>query len=422
MKTNHSFSIDFIIRRCKEDKQQALIYARITIDEERKEISLKERIKASDWDSRKEMVKGRTETIRSLNQHIEDVRFKIKEKYRQLCDKEALITAETIKQAYLGTHITLKGHKLLELLDYYYKIWKPKLKPGTFKNISTTIDYVKYFLTNQYPSKDIYLSQFDMELVTNFEYYVRNHPIKNFDPCQGNGLAKHIQRFKRILNWAVEIKWISHHPFKEYKCSIKQHKRKKISFLQLIAIEQHNFTDPTLRYVRDLFLHSCYTGFAFADAMALREEHFEWDTDGTIWCKIYRVKSDELSAIPVLTSAAILLDKYKSRPNYIPAAPIFPRITNQEVNRSLKIIQGVCGIDFPLTFHIARHTFATTIALKNGIPLETVQIMLGHSKITTTQIYAQVDEEKVLNDTQEWQASIDKKREIILASAQLNNK
>jgi len=420
MKTTHSFSIDFIIRRCKENKHQALIYARITVDEERKEISLKERIAASDWDTRQEIVKGRTEHVKSLNKHIEDVRFKIKEKYRILYDKEALITAETVKQAYLGTHTALKGHKLIELLDYYDIIWKPKLKPGGFKNVVTTIAYVKAFLKASYPSGDIYLSQLSMELATNFEHFVRNNPMKTYDRCEGNGLAKHVQRFKRIVNWAVEIKWITINPFKEYSCPQKKHKRKKVSFQQLVAIEQQQFSDPYIRYVKDLFLHSCYTGFAFADAMALREEHFEWDADGTVWCKIYRLKSDELAAVPILRSAATLLNKYKALPDYQPGGSIFPRITNQEVNRCLKVIQAVCGIDFSLTFHIARHTFAKTVALKNGIPLETVQIMLGHAKITTTQIYADVDEEKVLDDTAGWEERLDKKREIVLASKQLH--
>ena len=256
-----------------------------------------------------------------------------------------------------------------------------------------------------------------MELATNFEHFVRNNPIKAYDRCEGNGLAKHVQRFKRIVNWAVEIKWITVNTFKAYSCPQKRAKRKKLSFQQLVAIEQQPFSDPSIHYVKNLFLHSCYTGFAFADAMALREEHFEWDPNGTVWCKIYRLKSDELAAVPILTSASALLNKYKSRPDYQPGGPIFPRITNQEVNRCLKVIQAVCGIDFSLTFHIARHTFAKTVALKNGIPLETVQIMLGHAKITTTQIYADVDEEKVLDDTQGWQERLDNKRQIVLAAS-----
>ncbi len=185
MKTTHSFSIDFIIRRCKDDRVQALIYARITVDEERKEISLKERINAADWDGKKEVVRGRTEPVKSLNQHIEEVRFKLKEKYRALCDKEALVTAESVKQAYLGLHTQLKGHKLIELLDYYHKIWKPKLKPVGFKNVDTTIEYVKRFLASEFPDKDVYLSQLSMELATNFEHFVRNNPIKASDPCEG---------------------------------------------------------------------------------------------------------------------------------------------------------------------------------------------------------------------------------------------
>ncbi len=422
MKTTHSFGIDFIIRRCKENKKRALIYARITVDEERKEISLKEPIEASDWDSKKEAVKGKSEAVKSLNQHIEDVRYRIKEKYRTLCDKEMLVSAETVKQAYLGTHTALKGHKLVELLDYYYKIWEPQLKPGGFKNIKTTIEYAKLFVGLNYACKDIYLSQVDMEFMTNFQHYIRNNPMKGYDPCEGNGLGKHIQRFKRIISWAKEIKWITADPVKEYKCSMTKAKRKKLQLQSIVAMEQQCFADPAISYVKDLFLHSCYTGFAFADAMALRESHFEWELDGTVWCKIYRQKSDELSAVPVLQSASNILNKYRQRPGFEENGPIFPRITNQQVNRCLKIIQAVCGIPFALTFHMARHTFAKTIALKNGIPVTTVQVMMGHRKITSTMIYAEVDEETVLEDTAGWQQKIDKKREVVLAAGKIGTK
>jgi len=384
MKTTHSFSTDFLIRRCKENKKRALIYARITVDEERKEISLKEQIDAADWDPKKEIVKGKTEQVKSINQYIEDVRYKIKEKYRLLYDKEILITAETVKQAYLGTHALLKGHKLVELMDYYNKIWEPKLKPGGFKNVRTTTDYVKRFLGKEHSDSDIFLSQLNIEFITNLEHYIRDNPIKDHDPCKGNGLAKHIQRFKRIISWAKEIEWIKEHPVKDYKCVPTRTRRKKLTIQQLVAIEEQPFADPIINYVKDLFIHSCYAGFAFADAMALRESHFEWDTDSTVWCKIYRQKSDELSAVPILQSAAVIL--------------------------------------IPLTFHIARHTFAKTVALKSGIPITTVQIMMGHTKITTTMIYADVDEDMILDDTTGWQQKLDQKREIVLAARKLEGK
>jgi site-specific recombinase XerD len=420
MRSNQSFAVNFVKRRCKENKKRANIYARIYVDGGLpKEISLKEEIEASAWDEKREIVKGKGVETKAFNDYIDDVRSKIKEKYRELEIAGMLITAESVKQAYLGVQPSLKGHKLSELLDYYYKIWEPKLKDGGFKNYKTTIEYLRRFLAGECPGKDLYLSQLSMEVATNFEHYVRNNPIKAHDPAKGNGLGKNVQRFKRIVNWAVELKWIPANPFEKYSCNLKKAKRKKLTIQQLLSIERQEFADPTINYVKELFLHSCYTGFAFVDAMALTEEHFEWHADGSVWCHIYRQKSDELTAIPILRYAAKLLNKYRNRADYIPGKLIFPRITNQEVNKCLKIIQAVCGIQFSLTFHIARHTFATTVALKNGIPIEVVQVFLGHKKIASTKIYAEVDEEKIIEDTEGWEGKIERKREMALAARQL---
>lgn len=413
MRSTHSFLIDFILRRWKEDKTKAFIYARISIDGDRAEISLKEIIDVSDWDPKRQMVQGTGIQVKELNKYIDDVRFKIKLKYRMLLDKEALITAETVKLAYLGVHTIQKGHTLLELLDYYKKIWEHKLKNGGFKNYKTTVDYVKRFIKQYATSGDMYLSQISMELAVDFEFFIRANPVRPNDPCDGNGLAKHIQRFKRILNWAVELKWMEVNPVDKFSSTMKKPKRKKVTMEELVLLEKHPFIDPTLNYVKDLFLYACFSGLAYIDCMALSLSHFEWDLDKTIWCKIYRTKSDELCPVPLLPSAARILEKYK--PYADEQGRVFPRISNQEVNTSLKVIQEICGIATPLTFHIGRHTFAKTIALKNGIPLETVQMMMGHTKISTTQIYADVDEEKIIEDMSGLEDKLDKKREIIIA-------
>lgn len=417
MRSTQSFEVSFIRRLCKKNKKKANVFARISVDGGLpKEITLREQIDADSWDEKAESVKGRGIDVKSFNSYIDEVRGKIKAKYRELEMAGMLITADTVKQAYLGVQSSLKGHKLSELLDYYYKIWEPKLKNGGFKNYKTTIAYLRRFLEQECPGKDLYLSQLSMEVATNFEHFIRTNPIKVHDPCKGNGLGKNVQRFKRIVNWAVELKWIPLNPFEKYSCNLKKAKRKKLTIQQLLTIESQHFADPTITYVKELFLHSCYTGFAFVDAMALTEEHFEWHTDGTVWCQIYRQKSDELAAIPILSYAAKILNKYRDRDDYVPGGSIFPRISNQEVNRCLKIIEAVCGIQFRLTFHIARHTFATTVALKNGIPIEVVQIFLGHKKIASTKIYAEVDEEKIIEDTDGWEGKIERKREIALAA------
>jgi site-specific recombinase XerD len=270
------------------------------------------------------------------------------------------------------------------------------------------------FLSHQFESGDVFLSQIDGQFATNFEHYVRTHPIKAHDPCKGNGVGKHIQRFKRILNWATdELKWMKENQCRNYTCIIKKSKRKKLDMVELIKLERKKFVDSTLNYVKELFLNSCYTGLAFAEAMALSENDFEWNLDGVIWCKMYRAKSDELCAVPVLLSTAVILKKYREDAARNGRNTIFPRITNQHVNECLKIIQEACEINTYLTFHVARHTFAKTVALKNGIPLETVQMMLGHTKITTTQIYADVDEEKIINDMTGLEEKLNRKRDML---------
>jgi site-specific recombinase XerD len=303
-----------------------------------------------------------------------------------------------------------------DLLTYYVKIWKGKLKPGGFKNYETTIDYIERFMQKYFTSGDIFLSQLDMQSATDFEHYIRNYPIKAHDPCLGNGVAKHVQRFKRLLNWAVEIQWIKVNPCEKYSRPQKRTKRKKLTIEELVAMEEKQFLDPSINYVKELFLYSCYTGLAFVDAMALKASDFEWDAQGALWCRIYRTKSDGLCPVPLLKSAANILHKYLLQAGGDSNRCIFPIVTNQHANKCLKIIKETCGIITPMTYHVARHTFAKTVALKNGVPLETVQMMLGHTKISTTQIYADVDEEKIMGDMNGIEDKLDKKRKNVLSS------
>jgi site-specific recombinase XerD len=413
-----SFGVCFLIRKCKADKKRADIYARITVDGEEKEFSTKEQIDAASWNSQKGMVKGSSISVKSINDHLENIRLAIKDKYRKLQDAVELVTAQSVKDAYMGIQNSLKGHKLKELLAYYKKIWEPKLRNGGFKNYKTTIKYVELFLDGVYPSGDVYLSQVNGQFATDLEHFIRTTPIKDHDPCKGNGVGKHIQRFKRILNWAADnLKWITENQCRKYSCPLKKSKRKKLDIHELVSLESKQFTGASLVTIKELFLYSCYTGLAFVDAMVLAEHDFEWDIDGTVWCKVYRTKSDELCAVPILKSAATILKKYRNDAREKGRSTIFPKLTNQHVNESLKIIQQACEINTYLTFHVARHTFAKTVALKNGIPLETVQMMMGHTKISTTQIYADVDEEKIIDDMSGLEEKLEKKRAIILNNA-----
>lgn len=410
MKTTHTFSVDMIIRRSKADQTKALLYARITIDGEIREISLKEKIDVSSWDSKSEMVVGRSIQAKTLNNLITETRYGIKEKYRMLRAENQALTAETVKQAFLGLSDTKKAKTLFELLDYFSQIFEDKLKYGGFKNYRTTIAYIKAFVAHQYQHKTVYASQIDMQFATDFEYFIRHEPMKKHDPCLGNGVAKHIQRFKRIMNWAAEIKWVKSNELQHYRCPVKKSKRKKLTIHEIFLLEQKIFQDANLNYVRDLFIFCCYSSFSYVDVITLTEEDFEFHPDGKIWCKKYRVKSDELQHVLLLEPAAKILQHYRSIQKVNQGKTIFPYISNQTVNRCLRIIQEACEIATPITFHIARHTFATTIALKNQVPMETIQQIMGHAKITTTQIYADVDEEKIGQDIQRLGVLLEERR------------
>lgn len=410
MKTTHTFSVDMIIRRSKANQNQGLLYARITIDGEIREISLKEKIDVSSWDSKSETVIGRSIQAKTINNLIAETRHGIKEKYRLLRSESQELTAETVKQAFLGLNDIKKSKTLFELLDYFTQIFEGKLKHGGFKNYRTTIAYIKAFIAHQYQRRIVYVSQVDMQFVTDFEYFIRHEPMKKHDPCLGNGVSKHIQRFKRIMNWAVEIKWVKSNEIERYRCPIKKSKRKKLTLQEILILENKVFKDPLLSYVRDLFIFCCYTSFAYIDVMTLKEEDFEFQPNGKIWCKKYRVKSDELQHVLLLKPAARIVQRYRAMLEVNQGKTVFPYISNQTVNRCLRIIQEACEIVTPITFHIARHTFATTVALKNGVPMETIQQIMGHTKITTTQIYADVDEEKIGQDIQRLGALLEERR------------
>lgn len=411
MKANNSFAIDFIIRISKYDRHSALIFARITVNGDRKEISLKENINTKDWDSAGEILKGRTEGIKSINAHIDDVRFRIKEKYRMLQEKDCMLTAQAVKDAYLGNHSIQKGkHTLCELIKFHFKIEGEKLREGTIKNYYATEEYLKRFIKNKFDTNDIRLDEINYQFITELEFFIRNNPLKKHDPCKGNGVMKHLERFKKMIRWAKKLQWITANPLTDYQLNYKRYKRAKLTINELVQIENKKFNTPMLNYVRDLFLFSCYTGLAYIDAMNLRQQDLESNSEGKIWCKVYRHKSDELSAVPVFESALLVIEKYKNNPRSLNRNSVFPYISNQEVNRNLKIIGEICNIAKYMSFHLARHTFATAVTLKNGVPIETVSKMLGHTKISTTQIYSEVDEEKIADDMSEAESKMEKRK------------
>ena len=211
---------------------------------------------------------------------------------------------------------------------------------------------------------------------------------------------KHIIRLKKMVNLAMNLQWIDNDPFAAYKLKIQKVNREQLSETELADMEKKVFAIERLDMVRDLFVFCCYTGLSYVDVINLTPGHIVAGADGEKWIRTCREKTMIPVNVPLLPQALKILDKYKANIRSLSGGKVFPVMSNQKVNSYLKEISEVCNITKNVTFHLARHTFATTITLSNGVPIETVSKMLGHTKITTTQIYAKVVERKLKEDMQ----------------------
>jgi site-specific recombinase XerD len=201
-----------------------------------------------------------------------------------------------------------------------------------------------------------------------------------------------------MVTLAFHLEWIDKDPFVKFKFSFDKSEREFLSQTELQSIENYETDIERLNIVKDLFIFSCYTGIAYIDIMKLTNDNVLTGIDGGQWIITKRTKTNTPVKIPILETTQLLIDKYKNNIRAQATGTLLPTLSNQKLNLYLKEIADACKIKKNLTFHVARHTFATTITLSNGVPIETVSKLLGHNKIATTQIYAKVVERKVSDD------------------------
>lgn len=397
MKTTNTFGIVFYLRKYKGKDGKAPIYVRITVDGKRTDIAIKRDIETDNWNGAKGMAKGKSESIRTLNTYLEQIRSRLVECYQELHLKRKLITADSVKNKFCC--VEEKEHSLISLFDYHNSETKNTLEWGTLKNYYTTKRYVEEFLKAKFNASDIYLSHLDYKFIADFERFMKAYVQKDQKlPCGQNTIMKHIERLRKVVNMAIKNDWLERDPFLKFKPVFLKTSRQFLTNDELLAIEQKEFKIERLQYAKDLFIFSCYTGLAYIDVFELTPQNIALGIDGGYWISTIRHKTDIPVRIPLLPHPMAIIEKYKNNPRVLSADKLLPVYSNQKLNAYLKEIADLCGIEKPLTFHIARHTFATTITLTNGVPMETVSKLLGHTSIRTTQIYAKVIEQKVSDD------------------------
>ncbi len=397
MHNKNTFSTAFLLRTAKTKQGKTPIYCRITVNGQRIEFSVKRSVSSKLWNNGR--VKGNSEEARTLREYLRQVEAKLFEHYRNLLADNELVTVEALKNAYLG--IEKKQHSLLELMDYHNHQLKDGLEWGTLKNYFTTQNYVKQFLAERLRKKDIYLSQLSYQFITELEMYLRTYQPKDHrKPMGNNTVMKHLERLRKMVNLAIKNEWLDKDPFHKFKLKFEKKDRGYLTQDELRRLEERDFRLDRLNQTRDIFVFSCYTGLSYAEVYDLKPEHIIVGMDRERWIRGQRKKSKEWYSVPLLPQALAIIDRYKENVMAQANGKVLPVYTNQKTNAYLKEVAYLCEIEKNLTYHLARHTFATTVTLANGVPIESVSKMLGHTSLRTTQIYARVVEQKLSEDMQ----------------------
>ena len=339
-------------------------------------------------------IKGKSAEAVEINRRLDELRASALAIYREQSAVRDRVTAEEVKCLLLGM-----AYGQETLLDYFRSfIEQFEKRVGVNRTAKSACTYryacehIKRFLSERLRLSDVPFSALDRSFVDKFDLYLRTE--RKLAP---NTIVLYMSRLHTVINKAIAAGIITADPFAGYEPPRPERRRRYLTGEELQRLMSTPLSVPRLYLVRDLFLFSCYTGISYGDMCRLTAANLETAEDGTVRIKATREKTNVEFEIPLLDLPLHIIDKYRDTTS---DGKLLPMYGNSELNKGLKSLATVCGIDRKLTFHMARHTYATEITLSHGVPMETVSRMLGHSRIDTTQIYAQVTDNKIDTDTQ----------------------
>ena len=395
MRSSDTFSVLLLPLFEKESKGKTPMYVRVTTNGKRSKFSLKRSFTTSLWNPTKSRLKGSTLEAQQANAYFDQVLIGIYEAYRQLLKEKKFISSHSVIARYQGKDAINKT--LLQLSTYHNLNMKSVLKPGTLKNYFTTEKYLKNFLQIERKTQDVNLENLNYAFIIDFENFLRNNVAQlQSRPLTNNGLMKHLERLKKLLNLAQKLEWITRDPFVKFSLKFIKTERPYLTQIEVDTILNFHFEKNSMSKARDIFIFACYTGLSYIDVKNLTKDNIVRGIDGSNWIYTSRQKTDQTVKIPILDTAQFIIQKYTEEMKS--EEHLLPLYSNQKINEYLKKIATKTKTHKHLTFHCARHTFATTITLSNGVPIETVSKLLGHTKLSTTQIYAKVLEGRISDD------------------------
>lgn len=394
MKTN--FSLLFYLKKQKNYLSGNIpIYMRITVEGNRSEMATNRECDPNRWNAKGGRAIGSKEEIKLLNTHLDQIRNAIYYAHQCVVDLGIPVTADAIKAGYLGK--LLGTHTLLEAVaDHNLKmeqLVEKEYARGTLNRYRLLERHLKFFIPLKYGVADMDIRSIDQPFLNGFDHYLRSD--RN---CANNYVVKNIKNLGKVLRICMENGWIDKSPFTHYKGKSKNVDRFYLDKKELATIMAKVFLSERLKQVRDVFIFCCFTGLAYVDVFKLKQDNIGTGIDGERWIFTNRQKTKTRSSVPLLPSASEIIDRYAANKVCLNKGSLLPVPSNQKMNEYLQEIADLCGIKKKLTSHVARHTFATTVTLMNGVPIESVSKMLGHTNIRTTQHYAKILDIKVSED------------------------
>lgn len=373
------------------------VMGRLTIGRSESVFSAKMLAPLSLWTAGR--AKGKSAEAVEINRRLDELRASAISIYREQSAVRERVTAEDVKCLLLGMAFrqeTLLGY-FRSFIEHFEKRVGVNRTAKSARTYRCVCGLIERFLSERLRLSDIPFSALDRSFIDKFDLYLRTE--RKLAP---NTIVLYMSRLHTVINKAIAAGIITADPFAGYEPPRPERKRRYLTKEELKRLMTTQLPSPRLYLVRDLFLFSCYTGISYGDMCRLTAANLETVEDGTTWIKAMRKKTNVEFEIPLLDLPLHIINKYR---DIMPDGRLLPMYGNSELNRGLKQLAAACGIDRKLTFHMARHTYATEITLSHGVPMETVSRMLGHSRVDTTQIYAQVTDNKIDTDTQ----SLDKR-------------
>ncbi len=388
-------TINLLLKKSKSHNNgRTPVYARVTMDGRRAEISTGIFVDPTQWDNSRQLINGKSESVKILNNRLVKFVSKVNDFYNQLVAVGEDFDITDLKEHIMGR----KNQKqILDIFDLTIQSIEGKLNRGysysTLKHYRTCRRRVEEFIRKQYGRPDMALSRINYQFLDSFDVY-----LKSTVQVSSNTAWGYHKDFKKVLNNAVSMDLLSQNPYQKFKVKSMDSNRDFLTAEEIQKLTQKEISIRRLRTVRDIFVFACYTGLSFADIEKLAPDHLFNGNDGETWIIIDRTKTSTRCRIPLLPGAKMIIEKYKDYPVNQSKSRLLPVHSNQKMNAYLKELADICGINKKLTMHVARHTFATSVTLANGVPIETVSKMLGHSSLKTTQIYARITDSKISND------------------------